>query len=189
MQYNVLRHQRNRLSGFTLIEMIIGIVTFAIVISIATQLIAPTERQSADNIHQIKAAELGQSLMDEILGRAFDENSDMVGGRDRCDDAGQTACTVTALLGPEDGVGGRADENEDTRDLFDDVDDYKGYSNLTDATNNSLHKGYDDFEISVDVEYDGAALGLTDSLAKRITITVTTPLGTKVEFAAYKANF
>ena len=180
MRYSPFRKQKA--SGFTLIEIIVGIVAFFIALSIVSQLIAPTEQQSADQIHQIKAAELGQALMDEILGRAFDENSDMVGGRDRCGETGQPACTPEGSFGPDTGEGNRA--------LFDDVDDYISSDfPLTNSTNTSLHSGYDSFKVSVEVEYDGATLGLVDELAKRIKITVTTPLGTDIEFAAYKANF
>jgi len=179
MRYSSLRN--HKASGFTLIEIIVGIVAFSIALSIVSQLITPTEEQSADQIHQIKAAELGQALMDEILGRAFDENSDMAGSKDRCDETGQPACSLKASFG-----GG---EEGNDRALFDDVDDYDGYSAHETSTGSSLDDGYGSFQINVVVNYDGATLGLANGLAKRISITVTTPLGTDIEFAAYKANF
>ena len=50
-------------SGFTLIELIIGIVMFAIALSIITALIAPQAKQSAEPIVALRASELGQALM------------------------------------------------------------------------------------------------------------------------------
>lgn len=169
--------------GFTLIELIIAIVVLAISLSVVTTLIAPAENKSADQILQVKAAELGQSLLNDISARAFDENSDMAGGRVRCGepDDGSNNCTTAANFGPDAG--------ETARGLFNDVDDFHGYSQHINANNENLHSGYTNFSISVQVIYDGAALGLANNAAKRITVTVTTPLGTAIEFATHKANF
>lgn len=179
----------NNKKGFTLIEVIIGIVVFAISLSIIMQLILPAERNSADQIHQIKAAQLGQALLDDIMSRSFDENSDRAGGAIRCDSTGNAACSNA--LGPDVG--------ETTRSQFDDVDDFDGYINKIDSINNNLANGYSSFEILVNVVLlDDSALinelGLSNSianvqLAKRITVTVTTPLGTAIAFTAYKTNF
>ncbi|MEW6981167.1 prepilin-type N-terminal cleavage/methylation domain-containing protein [Colwelliaceae bacterium 6471] len=171
---------RKLTAGFTLIEIIMGIVAFSIALSIVSSLIGPTEQHSADQIHQVKAAELGQAMLDEILGRAFDENSDMAGGRERCGENG-TSCTAQVNFGSEEG---------NNRELFDDVDDYNGYNAQENSTGDGLDSGYGSFTINVAVTYDGLTLGLaSDNLAKKITVTITTPLGTDIEFAAYKANF
>lgn len=184
-------------SGFTLIEIIIGIVVLSISLSIVIQLIAPTEQQSADQIHQIKAAELGQSMLDEILAKAFDEKSDKAGGRNRCDEDQDGSGTLesdelcTTIL---------AREEANDRNLFDDVDDYNGYSGKASSINEALDGGYDSFKVAVRVEYDisdpsdvqGLRLGLSSvgtPLAKFVTVTITTPLGTEIEFSGYKANF
>lgn len=180
-------------SGFTLIEVIVGMVVLSISMVIILSLIIPTEQQSVDQIHQIKASELGQSMLDEILGRAFDNNSDMVGSIWRCNETvpiTQAFCTAENLFGPEDGNNGRVNDGEDNRNLFDDVDDYHEYSELTNSTNDELDGGYDSFQVSVFVEYDGDALNLANNtLAKRIEVTITTPLGTAIEFSGYKSNF
>ncbi|WDE04494.1 prepilin-type N-terminal cleavage/methylation domain-containing protein [Thalassomonas viridans] len=171
-------------AGFTLIEVIIGIVVLAISFSVIMRVIIPTEQQSADQIHQVKAAELAQSLLAEITGRAFDQNSDMVGGVVRCDDASVTLVTCT----DEVNFGTEAGEND--RSLFNDVDDYHGYNTKVNASGDSLDSSYDTFTLAVSVSYQGNELGLgNDRLAKRIMITVTTPLGTAVTFTGYKANF
>ena len=175
--------------GFTLIEVIIGIIMLSISLAIVSSLIAPTEEQSADNLLQIKAAELGQSLLNDISSRAFDHSSDMTGGRYRCDEAGQTACTDNNKFGPEDGNGGRIDADEDSRENYNDVDDFHQYQLNSDSLANPLDDSYSSFGIYVDVIYAGADLGLANKLAKRITVTVTTPLGTEIKFATHKANF
>jgi MSHA pilin protein MshD len=179
--------------GFTLIEIIIGMVMLSISLAIVTSLIAPTEEQSADNLLQIKAAELGQSLLNDIVSRAFDHNSDMTGGRVRCGEAGAIACTVSSKLGPEDGLGvgleERPDSGETSRDKYNDVDDFNGYSKTEDALGDGLHSSYGSFKVEVVVQYAGADLNLAHELAKRITVMVTTPLGTELKFATHKANF
>ena len=172
----------NKVAGFTLIEIIIGIVMLSISLAIVSTLIVPTEEQSADNILQIKAAELGQSFLNDISSRAFDENSDMAGGRLRCGEPSRGDCTEEDDFGPEQ-------PGEETRDLFDDVDDYDDYKLNFNANNEGLHSSYTNFTIDVQVVYDGESLGLAEKAAKKITVTITTPLGTAIQFATHKANF
>lgn len=173
----------NKARGFTLVEMIIGIVVFSISLAIVSQFIPTTEKNSADQIHQIKAAELGQALLNDIMSRAYDENSDMAGGRWRCnetrDDGSSLPCSTN--LGPDAG--------ETSRDLFDDVDDFDGFSDKVTATNASLDGSYDTFDISVSVIYNGSVVRVNNLYAKQITITVTTPLGTDITFSAFRANY
>lgn len=175
--------------GFTLIELIVGILVLSISLSIVSTLIVPAEQQSADQILQVKAAELGQSFLNDISSRAFDENSDMVGGLVRCGEPNDGSNPCSTILGPEDGNGGRPNKGETTRGLFNDVDDFHGYSQNINANDENLHTGYSNFIIDVQVIYDGVSLGLANNNAKRITVTVTTPLGTAIEFATHKANF
>jgi len=113
----------------------------------------------------------------------------MAGGLVRCGEPDDGTNSCSAILGPEDGNGGRPDKGEISRDLFNDVDDFNGYSEKSNANNQELHSGYDNFDIDVQVIYDGSSLGLANNNAKRITVTITTPLGTAIEFATHKANF
>ncbi len=184
--------QRKNVKGFTLIEIIIGIVMLSISLAVVSTLIVPTEKQSADNVLQIKAAELAQSLLNDISSRAFDNNSDMAGGRWRCGEDGQDDCTENNRLGPDDGLGGRDDDDETSRDRFDDVDDFDGYNEITDALGGDLSDDYGRFILDVSVAYAGDDLDLgvgNEQQAKRITVTVTTSLGTAIEFSTHKANF
>jgi len=183
-------HKRNKRfsqQGFTLIELIVGIMVLTISLAIVSTLIAPAEEKSADNVLQIKASELAQSLMSDITSRAFDHNSDMTGGLMRCGETG--ALTCSGILGPENGLAGRPDAGEDARSKYNDVDDFDGFIEQVNSTDETLDDGYSEFLISVSVIYAGTDLGLANSLAKRVTVTVTTPLGTAFEFTSHKANF
>ncbi|WP_440876241.1 type IV pilus modification PilV family protein [Thalassotalea sp. PLHSN55] len=178
MPYKTPLKNMSQHKGFTLIEVIIGIVVLSISLAVVSTLINPTEEHSADQIHQIKAAELAQGLMDEILAKAFDENSDHAGGLVRCGE-------------PADGsnnCAGISDDGE-SRANFDDVDDYNGYQDLVTATESGLDGSYNTFTLSVNVAYGGAELGINNTLAKRITVSVTTPLGTEIAFTSYKGNY
>lgn len=182
---NFLRANK-KAKGFTLLELVIGIVVLAISFSIITSFIVPQSEQSANQIHQIRAAELGQSLMNEILAKAFDEQSDLAGGAVRCGETGLNACTISSSFGPD---------GAETRASFDDVDDYHNLNESGDniqgiSGDNSLAGLYSGYRVQVAVAYDDTFNGSnTGSLVKRIDITVTTPSGENVQFATYKANF
>jgi MSHA pilin protein MshD len=184
--------------GFTLIEIIVGIVVLSIAFSIFTTLIYPLANQSAKQVHQIKAAELGQSMINEIIAKAFDENSDKSGGVYRCGEdsnndgeiklADDETCTESLELGPDD---------TETRKTFDDVDDYHGLSIMESSLggDDSLNDIYVGYQINVkvinDSTYDGEYDEAVDdnSTAKLITVTVTTPQDFDFVFAVYRANF
>lgn len=173
-------HQLNK--GFTLIETIVGIVVLALSFSILTTLIYPLSEQSADQLHQIKAAELAQSVLNEIQHKAFDENSDMAGGRVRCGETGADDCSTVM-----------AAETGETRATYDDVDDYNSLpaGEIKDSQEQTLdlYTGYS-MSISVcnDANYDGSCTGNT-STAKLIIVTITTPTGFVLNFSTYRANF
>jgi len=81
----------------------------------------------------IVASELGDSFLNEMTEKAFDENTVSSG----IDDV--SSLTGSYLLGPESG--------ETTAALFDDIDDYDGYTRL-----DSLDK-LGAFTIQVDIYY------------------------------------
>lgn len=145
--------------GFTLIEIIIGIVVLSIAFAIVGTLIGPTDRQSADHILQVKAAELAQSILHDVSNRAFDHNSDMAGGRLRCGEPTMLACTTEANFGPEAGETGR--------DLFNDVDDFHGFNQRVNATGDAIDDSYDSFVVLVNVTYAGTEMGLDNEDAKK----------------------
>ena len=188
---DLTKHKKTtKQAGFTLIEIIVGIVVLSIAYALLTSLIYPLASQSAAQIHQIRAAEFGQSMVNEILGKAFDENSDMSGGEDRCGEISAVLCTVSANLG--------ADGSEERGD-YNDVDDYNAI-NFTDdeilnSQGNSISDVYVGFSMNVTVIYDSNYSGEYDAgvddekTAKLITITVRSPQDDDYIFSVYRVNF
>ena len=190
-----MRYNRSALKiiskGFTLIETIVGIVVLAISFSLITTLIYPLVEQSADQLHQIKASELGQSILNEIQNKAFDENSDKTGGLVRCGE-NTIVCTTNDNLGCESHE--RNASNACVRYLFDDVDDYNDvvlFENSLSEDLSNLYLGYAvKIEVCNDADYDGICTGSEDNfVAKLITVTITTPTGFDIVFSTYRANF
>jgi MSHA pilin protein MshD len=72
-------------AGFTLIEVIVGIVVLAIALTLITAVLGPLSQKSTEPWHQVRAAELGHSFLNEVMARSFDESSDRSGGAYRCD--------------------------------------------------------------------------------------------------------
>ena len=174
----------NNTHGFTLVEVIFGIVLMAIVLTIVTGLLIPQARQSADPVIQIKANELGQAMMNEILARSFDENSERSPPFRRCDEADYLACTDEADFGSEG----------ETRADFDDVDDFIGQyeaNELENSLGQAIVNNYPGFSLSITVIYDGDLDGNADvnSNAKLITVAVNAPNNDVYRFSAYKGNY
>ncbi len=181
--------------GFTLVETIVGIVVLSIAFTIFTSLIYPLANQSAEQVHQIRAAELGQSMINEILGKAFDENSDMSGGVYRCGED-QNNDSLVVLADGETCSTILGNEESDKREFFDDVDDYNGLTGIESSlgSDDSLNNIYFGFEASVSVINDSNYSGKSDVgdnnfTAKLITVTIKTPQDTEYVFSVYKVNY
>mgnify|MGYP000551380350 CR=1 FL=1 len=179
--------------GFTLIELIVGIMLISVAVLFFTNVLQNSNRFVADPWHQVRASELGAAMMNEILAKSFDENSSRTGGLIRCSSADLNAldCTSPSQLGPDTG--------ESDRSLFDDVDDYHNFTasgdavvSLNIASNSDLEAGYEAFNVSVSVFYDANFDAIADSTIgqfKLIQITITDPLGHQTRFASYKGNY
>ncbi len=177
----------NKVSGFTLIELVIGIVVFSIALVLFTSLIVPQAIRSVDPIFQVRATELGQSLMNEITSKSFDEKSDRTGGATLCN----ATCIGSINLGPDD---------SESRTTFDDVDDYHGLNVSNGNIKNSLDETtvldgsnlYQGFSLHVSVVYDAAMDGTADTVVgntKLITVTVTTPNDEDIIFSSFRSNY
>jgi MSHA pilin protein MshD len=177
----------NKASGFTLIELVIGIVVFSIALVLFTSFIVPQAILSVDPIFQVRASELGQSLMNEISSKSFDEKSDRTGAGTPCD----PACTSSINLGPD---------GSESRIIFDDVDDYHGLNVSDGDIKNSLNETtvlndsnlYQGFSVSVSVVYDAAMDGIADTAVgntKLITVTVTTPNDEDIIFSSFRSHY
>ncbi len=179
--------QRSVQTGFTLVEIVVGIVLTAFGLTLITTVFFSSPGRSVEPVLQIRAAEFGQALMDEILAKPFDENTPL-GGVPACVAGG---CTAEAGFGSDAG---------ETRDSFDDVDDYHSYCGagvaLEDASGNPPSGGqFSNYLMSVCVTYDGDYNGTTDTNtnAKLITVSISPPtgagLGNPIVITAYRGNF
>ena len=188
LQPNFLPHSPSYNNGFTLIELVIGIVAFSISLSIITSLLLPQAQRSVEPILQVRATELAQSLLNEISAKSFDQHSDRVSGLVRCnedlvDDLDEKACTAEENFG---------NEEDDNREDYNDVDDYHSISvSDGDIVNSSgeafIVNGknlYQGFSANISVTYTDV-----NQSGKLITVTVITPTGQSLSFATIRSNF
>ena len=184
-----------RQQGLSLIELIIGIVVLAIALSLVTAVLGPLFVKSTDPWHQVRATELGQSMLNDIMARSFDQQSPRSGSMLRCGETGAPACTS------QNGDGSwPADPGEtapDNRLRFNDVDDFNNFtangSLLTNILAEDLADVYRNYQLQVSVRYATAAdftgIGLAADQVKVITVTVITPTGSALQFSSYKGNW
>ena len=176
---------KKRNQGFTLIEIVVGIVISAVSLTMLYSLIYPQIVRSVEPMLQVRAAELGQAIVEEILAKPYDERSP-TGGSPPCN-----PCTISTDFGSDSGEGTRAE--------FDDVDDFDTYCGSPQAIDQILGvapSGFDNFRMESCVIYDGNYDGAADSdqSAKRITVSVYAPtqgggFAPPIRFSAYRGNF
>jgi MSHA pilin protein MshD len=180
-----------KLRGFTLIELVVGIMVLGIALLMISSILGPMYIRSSEPWHQVRAAELGHSLMNEIMARSFDENSSRGANLLRCGETGAQSCIASIPACPSVGMSSATEEA--SRDLYDDVDDFHCFrgdgvavSNILDQ---SLADSYRNYQVSVLVSYAGADVGLPNQSAKRVDISVTLPSGEIIPFSSYKGNW
>jgi MSHA pilin protein MshD len=175
--------------GFTLIELVIGMLVFAIAMTFFIGLIVPQTTRSIDPIFQVRATELAQSLINEISSKSFDEHSSR-NASERCGDGTAPACTLPNALGPD----------SESRSAYNDVDDFNGLDerdgNILSATGGSIgingRNLYQGFRATISVFYDADLNGANDGavgVAKLITVRVTTPNNEELVFSTYRYNY
>ncbi|WP_215404706.1 type II secretion system protein [Vibrio gigantis] len=191
-----------RSRGFTLIESIVVIIVLGIAMVTITSFLAPQVASSADPQYQNRSVALGQSLMNQILARGFDHNSDFNGGVRRCGDFEYSGCTDPDKLGVDIDDG----EQEGKPATFNDVDDYIGcwytaatqsacMSSTTNELANILDEQIDDsyanFRVEVSVFYDQNMDGIDDEsigTMKRVEVQIFGG-NNRYSVIAYKGNY
>jgi len=177
--------------GFTLIELIVGIVVFSVALTLFSSALVPHAVRSVDPIFQVRAIELARSLINEIAGKSFDENSSRSGGLSRCNEAGASPCTASSDLGPD---------GAETRAEFNDMDDYHNLLEADGGIRNFSGEGiaigslnvYQGFQARVSVFYDDDMNGIDDGNIgnrKLITVSIVTPNGEVIVFSTYRVNY
>ncbi|ARN73586.1 type II secretion system protein [Oceanicoccus sagamiensis] len=171
---------RRRNKGFTLIELVVGIVVIAIALTLLSNVFFNSASRSVEPMLQIRAAEFGQALMDEILSKKFDHMTPE-GGVPACN----LNCTDEGDLGPE---------GTETRPDYNDVDDYTISCGAPIAVTDALGNqpvGFERYTMEVCVNYDNFdGNGVENANAKLIRVFINRPGFTSpMVFSAYKGNY
>lgn len=170
--------------GFTLVEMVVGIVVLAIAMLIMNTLIISQSKDSLEPLYRLRASQLGQGIMQTILSRAYDENSDHNGGLYRCGETWQPqnsvqSCSTTL------GIDGSEVAGE--HDGFNDVDDFitSGFQSAVDygdVLDNALSDEYSNYAVSIDVNH-------FDATTKQVVVIIQTPSAENIRLSAFKGNY
>ncbi|AMF95442.1 prepilin-type N-terminal cleavage/methylation domain-containing protein [Vibrio fluvialis] len=187
------------IKGFTLVESIVAMVIIGLAMVVLISFLYPQVERSATPHYQTRAANLGQSLMSQILARGFDQNSDFDGGAIRCGEFG-TTCTAPEQLGAD------KDQGEISPAQFNDVDDYIGcwYGDnvsecgsettknpLTNILGTNVVANYRHFTVFIAVDYVNSAFQPVSAITdmKRIELTIDTGNYGRYTFVAYRGNY
>ncbi|WP_350431968.1 prepilin-type N-terminal cleavage/methylation domain-containing protein [Shewanella sp. H8] len=163
--------------GFTLIELVVGMMVIGIAIVMLTSMLLPQADRAAKTLHRVRSAELAHSVMNEIWGKRYDQQTNPNGGVPACDAPAGNTCSAVSALG-NDG---------ETRDTFNDVDDYDGLdqtANMLDSSQ-TYAQAYPNYQLNVSVTY----LNSATKAQKLITVDVTTPANEVITYQAVRSNY
>ncbi|MDF1642291.1 prepilin-type N-terminal cleavage/methylation domain-containing protein [Thalassolituus oleivorans] len=156
--------------GLTLIEMVITMVIISIALVASLKSFSVLSGRSSDVMIQTRALDLAQLYIDEILSHRFDEASGIYG-----------VPTYTGIC--------RITDDGETRENYDDVDDFDAISAESPALiDSALVAAYTGFSVSVSVTCDDS-IGVNDEGGKLIQVTINDPLGHRSIFSVYKGNY
>ena len=146
-----VKARHTAIPALTLVECLLASVILAFAVVAISQAVLAGQRQTYAALHQRRAVELAEALMDEVLHLPYDDP-----------DGASTP-------GPEAGETGRS--------AFDNADDYHGFSesggSLADASETIYPAAFQDFSRSVAAAYASVSVtGFADPLPG-LTITVT----------------
>jgi len=175
--------------GFTLVELVVGMVVLSIALVMLTSMLFPQADRAAETLHRVRSAELAHSVMNEIWGKRYDQNTNPNGGVPACGaaarpdlglPAGVATCTAPGNLGPDAG---------ENRNSYNDVDDYHGLNQnslmLNGGAGDTYASHYPNYLLAVAVTYPDTS----DLNRKLITVTVTTPSSEQIVYNAVRSNY
>lgn len=180
-QHNITARRIN--TGFTLIELVIGMMVIGIGIVMLTSMLFPQADRAAATLQRVKSAELAHSVMNEIWGKRYDQNTNANGGIPACNASAGLDCSYalatdgTPFLGPDG----------ESRDAFNDVDDYHGLDqdDMMLDSSQTYAQAYPNYEIQVSVTY----LDSVTKAQKLISVDVTTPSNEVITYQAVRSNY
>ncbi len=190
MANKFLAMKRQTQRAFTLVELVVGMVVISIAFVLLSTMLFPQAERAADTLHRVRSAELAHSILNEIWGKRYDQNTNANGGVPACGALEKPilglpaglACTAEDNLGPDmiNGI-------EETRNNYNDVDDYNGLTINSPMLNSSetYAQRYINYQLSVKVEYNN----LPSLNTKLVTIDITTPKGEVMTFNAIRSNY
>ncbi|WP_351074684.1 type II secretion system protein [Shewanella sp. CAL98-MNA-CIBAN-0140] len=172
--------------GFTLIELVVGMMVIAIAIVMLTSMLFPQADRAAKTLHRVRSAELAHSVMNEIWGKRYDQNTNPNGGVPACDSSAGSAGSACSYALAVDGTPFLGPDGE-SRDTFNDIDDYDGLDqddNMLDSSQ-TYAQAYPRYQLNVSVEY----LDSATKAQKLITVAVTTPANEVITYQALRSNY
>ena len=186
----------NKNHGFTLIELIVGIVILSIGTVAFITLINNTTRNSVDPQIRVQGNAIAQAYLEEIMLSSFcdpnwdpdlDLDGDPLTNPQNC----PTDCTASACNTCKASGTGWVTE---TRSTYDDVCDYTGIINATATDRNGLTLGaVGDFNVTVTINDDEISLhtGATSNAGQvvRIDVDVTHSSGRSIQLSSFKTNY
>ncbi|WP_019613163.1 type IV pilus modification PilV family protein [Psychromonas ossibalaenae] len=203
------KYSPQKIKGFTLVELVVGIVVLAIAMMVMNTMLISQSKDSLEPLYRLRASQLGQSILQNILAHSYDQNSDHNGGRYRCGEIwGDAALWYDGSVWQTSGTpvpiacstvyGIDAGETAGQHQDFNDVDDFitSGFVNAVtygDALGNNLAGQYQNYWIQIAVVADDSMLAVDTVDAgeqmKRIDVTVRTPSDEQILFSAFKGNY
>ena len=196
-------NRKNMNKGFTLVELVIGIVVLAIAMMVMNTMLISQSKDALEPVYRLRASQLGQSILQDILSRAYDQNSDHNGGYYRCGEiwgdsnlwydgaAWQVGGSPTAVAcSPVYGID--SGEIEGEHHNFNDVDDFIADDFISavdygDVLGNALPAQYNNYFVKIEVDAD--SIMLAGATMKRINVTIKTPSSEEILFSALKGNY
>jgi MSHA pilin protein MshD len=170
--------RKHAMKGFTLMELVVGMLVMGIAITMMTSMLFPQADRAAKTLHRVRSAELAHGILNEIWGKRYDQFTNANGGVPACNSPLGIACST--IMGPETIAG-----IKEVRNDFNDVDDYNGllHTDLMLNSTQSYAAFYPNYQLRVTV-----ALG-TAANTKLITVNVTTPDGETITYQALRSNY
>lgn len=167
--------------GFTLIEIVIGIVALGIALSLLSVLLFPQAKRSAEPFMQMRAAELGIALMNEMKSASFDPYNYVNANYRRCGEPDTPACIAIPAT------------PNTNRGSYTSLNDFHGLTYLSNSLGEDFSSLYPNFSYHVDVCFsDAFGLCLPDtsfSAYKRVQVTITTPFKQEFVFSSIRGNY
>lgn len=197
------KNAKKEQSGFTLLELIMTII----ILGLSSLIIVPffqSISHNPDPMLRRRAISLGQSMMDEILAKKWDENTPNGGGPICTTESGTGRTSITSCVNQAGNIGLDAGETTTNRGNWDDVDDYNDFPTETDTFKDQENNTFNlaGYSRSVSVRYipsnsdpitatspagTTSQAGATDS--KKIVVTITSPLSETFSFVMVSCNF